>query len=80
LGAIILFWEISERHDFTVAAQVVMGILASLPFSTGIEKGFSDGNPPDKPKAPEAEFSRKEVLHEEFEINRQPDHGCLEAC
>ena len=38
------------------------------------------GNPPDKPKAPEVEFSMKEVLREEVEIYRQPDHGCLEAC
>jgi transposase InsO family protein len=38
------------------------------------------GNPPDKPLAPEVEFSKKEVLREEIEIYRQPDHGCLEAC
>jgi hypothetical protein len=38
------------------------------------------GNPPDKPKAPEVEFSKKEVLREEVKIYRQPDHGCLEAC
>ncbi|MDP1936670.1 MAG: hypothetical protein Q8K91_05640 [Hylemonella sp.] len=38
------------------------------------------GNPPDKPMAPEVEFSKKEVLREEVEIYRQPDHGCLEAC
>jgi hypothetical protein len=40
----------------------------------------SDGNPPDKPKTPEVEFSKKEVLREEIEIYRQPNHGCLEAC
>ena len=28
------------------------------------------GNPPDKPKAPEVEFSKKEVLSEEVEIYR----------
>jgi len=38
------------------------------------------GNPPDKPKAREVEFSKKEVLREEVEIYRQPNHGCLEAC
>lgn len=38
------------------------------------------GNPPDKPKVPEVEFSKKEVLREEVEIYRQPNHGCLEAC
>jgi hypothetical protein len=38
------------------------------------------GNPPDRPKAPEVEFSKKEVLHEEVEIYRQPDHGCIETC
>ena len=37
------------------------------------------GNPPEKPKFPEVEFSKKEVLREEVEIYRQPDHGCLEA-
>ena len=39
-----------------------------------------EGNPPDKPKDREVEFSNKEVLREEVEIYRQPDHGCLEAC
>ena len=39
-----------------------------------------DGNPPVKPKVPEVEFSKKEVLREEVEIYRQPDHGCLETC
>jgi hypothetical protein len=38
------------------------------------------GNPPDKPKDREVEFSKKEVLREEVEIYRQPNHGCLEAC
>lgn len=38
------------------------------------------GNPPDKSKFREVEFSKKEVLREEVEIYRQPDHGCLEAC
>jgi hypothetical protein len=39
-----------------------------------------DGNPPDKPKVREVEFSKKEVLREEVKIYRQPDHGCPEAC
>jgi hypothetical protein len=38
------------------------------------------GNPPAKPKDREVEFSKKEVLREEVEIYRQPDHGCIEAC
>ncbi|MBK7656945.1 MAG: hypothetical protein IPJ18_19890 [Betaproteobacteria bacterium] len=38
------------------------------------------GNPPDKPKGREVEFSKKEVLREEVEIYRQPNHGCLETC
>ena len=38
------------------------------------------GNPPDKPKTREVEFSKKEVLREEVKIYRQPDHGCIEAC
>jgi len=42
--------------------------------------GYSDGNPPDRPKVREVEFSKKEVLREEVKIYRQPDHGCLEAC
>jgi hypothetical protein len=41
---------------------------------------FSKGNPPDKPKSREVEFSKKEVLREEVKIYRQPDHGCPEAC
>ncbi|MFM2049765.1 MAG: hypothetical protein RL682_256, partial [Pseudomonadota bacterium] len=38
------------------------------------------GNPPDKPKAPEVEFFKKEVLREEVKIYRQPNHGGLKAC
>jgi hypothetical protein len=38
------------------------------------------GNPPDKPKVREVEFSKKEFLREEVKIYRQPDHGCIEAC
>jgi hypothetical protein len=38
------------------------------------------GNPPENPKAAEVEFSKKEVLREEVEIYRQPNHGCLETC
>ena len=38
------------------------------------------GNPPDKPKVPEVEFSKKEVLREEVKIYRQPDHGCPQTC
>jgi 4-hydroxy-3-methylbut-2-enyl diphosphate reductase len=38
------------------------------------------GNPPDKPKVREVEFSKKEVLREEVKIYRQPDHGCPETC
>jgi hypothetical protein len=35
------------------------------------------GNPPDKPKAREVEFSNKEVLREEVKIYRQTNHGFL---
>jgi hypothetical protein len=38
------------------------------------------GNPPENPKTAEVEFSKKEVLREEVEIYRQPNHGCLETC
>ncbi len=38
-----------------------------------------EGNPPDKPKVQEVEFSMKEVLREEVKIYRQPDHGCPET-
>ena len=38
-----------------------------------------DGNPPDRPKAPEVEFSTKEFLREEVKIYRQPDHGCAQT-
>lgn len=41
---------------------------------------IAPGNPPEKPKAPEVEFSKKEVLREEVKIYGQPDHGCFEAC
>ena len=37
------------------------------------------GNPPNRPKAPEVEFSTKEFLHEEVKIYRQPDHGCAQT-
>ena len=35
--------------------------------------------PPDRPKAPEVEFSTKEFLHEEVKIYRQPDHCCAQT-
>lgn len=38
------------------------------------------GNPPDKPKDREVEFSKKEVLREEVKIYGQPDHCCPQAC
>lgn len=38
------------------------------------------GDPPKEPKAREVEFSKKEVLREEVELYRQPDHGWLKAC
>jgi hypothetical protein len=37
------------------------------------------GNPSDKPKTGEVDFSKKEVLSEKVEIYRQSDHGCIEA-
>jgi hypothetical protein len=37
------------------------------------------GNPPDRPKAREVEFSTKEFLREEVKIYRQPDHGCAQT-
>ena len=37
------------------------------------------GNPPDRPKVPEVEFSTKEFLREEVKIYRQPDHGCAQT-
>ena len=40
---------------------------------------YSEGNPPDRPKAPEVEFSTKEFLREEVKIYRQPDHGCAQT-
>jgi hypothetical protein len=38
------------------------------------------GNPPNRPKAREVEFSLKEFLREEVKIYRQPDHGCPQTC
>ena len=61
-----IFW--SSAHCQTQSALVDR--IATVPA----------GNPPDKPKAPEVEFSMKEVLREEVEIYGQPDHGCLETC
>jgi hypothetical protein len=46
----------------------------------GTSPWLTVGNPPDKPKAREVEFSKKEVLREEVKIYRRPDHGCPEAC
>ena len=44
-----------------------------------IEAPMTVGNPPDKPKASEVEFSQKEVLHEAIKIYGQPDHGGAQA-
>ena len=39
---------------------------------------ITPSNPPVKSRPSEVEFSKKEVLREEVEIYRQPDHGCSE--
>ena len=39
----------------------------------------SDGNPPVKPSQPEVEISRREFLHEEVQVFRQPDHAGAQA-
>ncbi|ALT76544.1 hypothetical protein AT984_04395 [Paucibacter sp. KCTC 42545] len=39
----------------------------------------SYGNPPVKPLAREVEISRREFLHEEVQVFRQPDHGCAQT-
>jgi oligoendopeptidase F len=44
-----------------------------------IDELYTIGNPPEKPPVSKVEFSKKEVLHEEIEICRQPDHGRLET-
>ena len=38
-------------------------------------KAAYNGNPPEKAKNKKIEFSKKEVLREEVEIYRQPNHG-----
>jgi hypothetical protein len=55
-------------------------LLVAVANNDAIAKVLLDGNPPDKPKSREVEFSKKEVLREEVKIYRQPDHGCIEAC
>ena len=51
---------------------------------TGVRDGITtserEGNPPERPKVREVEFSKKEVLREEVKIYGQPNHGCVEAC
>ena len=38
------------------------------------------GNPPEKPVTLEVEISRREFLHEEVKVFRQPDHRNAQAC
>jgi hypothetical protein len=38
-----------------------------------------DGNPPAKALTGEVEISRREFLHEEVQVFRQPDHGSAQA-
>ena len=64
-----------EAHALNINIRVV-----ALP-APGVRIALRHiGNPPDKPKSREVEFSKKEVLREEVKIYRQPDHGCIEAC
>jgi hypothetical protein len=65
-----------ESHDAKLLDDAVPAIFLCF----YIRKEWLDGNPPDKPKVREVEFSKKEVLREEVKIYRQPDHGCPEAC
>ncbi len=37
------------------------------------------GNPPEKALTGEVEISRREFLHEEVQVFRQPDHGSAQA-
>jgi hypothetical protein len=71
------------------AGSALLATLVALPlhawaqepnWSIGGYVGQYHGNPPVNPKAPEVEFSKKEVLREEIKIYRQPNHGCIKAC
>ena len=61
-------------------AALIPALVAPVASSTIVHMLFElNGNPPENPKAPEVEFSMKEVLHEEVKIYGQPDHGCAQA-
>jgi len=64
-----------DEDPIRYADAVVVAKNGKLYFSDA-----STGNPPNRPKAREVEFSKKEVLREEVKIYRQPDHGCVKAC
>lgn len=75
------FARVRQEQRALAQQTTLRGTFVPLTFGAGEAFQFDwSGNPPDKPKVREVEFSKKEVLREEVEIYRQPDHGCLEAC
>ena len=66
-----LFDALERRRNWLLSLRVGK---SNLPICEN-----SCGNPPDRPKAPEVEFSTKEFLREEVKIYRQPDHGCAQT-
>ncbi|RFO94651.1 hypothetical protein DIC66_22340 [Rhodoferax lacus] len=71
--------SITNQQPLSVASPDLGGAKRAQLWRESLERTLG-GNPPDKPKVREVEFSKKEVLREEVKIYRQPDHGCLEAC
>jgi hypothetical protein len=69
----------APRKSLKAEAVLTVGKLALRNEANALGRDWH-GNPPDIPKVRKVEFSKKEVLREEVEIYRQPDHGCPEAC
>jgi len=76
---LILVNEDKAQVKLGVGAAPASRFLEPFDCSTQIFGRALGGNPPNKPKAPEVEFSTKEFLREEVKIYRQPDHGCAQT-
>jgi hypothetical protein len=65
----------SERHSLDQRSLLEEELDSDL---AAVEREI-EGNPPEKPSAGEVEISRREFLHEEVQVFRQPDHGGAQA-
>ena len=77
-------WHLLKERDLSVIQErVPPGVGEVRHFHSQSRQYFfilrGQGNPPNRPKAREVEFSTKEFLHEEVKIYRRPDHGCAQT-